>query len=218
MPLKDHYRTLGIPARATMHEVKKAYRALAHKYHPDKNPDNALAAQHFREIQEAYTILHDEKRRKLYDEERYFAGLSAQKEPAHISGEWILQQARKLKAHMAQVDSYRMNHGALHDYVHLLLSDSHLAVLQAETGYQVKRQIVAELLDSLRYIHFRLMRPLSERLLLLAEDDQELKALIVSSLAQSKRAASVERYLPLIVVVVTLALCVIMYLYSRNVL
>ena len=64
MSLKDYYRTLGIASDATLQDVKKAYRLLAHKYHPDKNPEDTLSVAYFREIQEAYTVLSNEKKEK----------------------------------------------------------------------------------------------------------------------------------------------------------
>lgn len=64
--MKDYYQILGIPISATQNEVKKAYRQLALKYHPDKN-NAPYAAARFIEIHEAYSILFDEQKRAYYD-------------------------------------------------------------------------------------------------------------------------------------------------------
>jgi curved DNA-binding protein len=64
---EDYYKTLGIEKSADQEEVKKAYRKLAMKYHPDKNPDNREAEDKFKKISEAYAVLSDAEKRKQYD-------------------------------------------------------------------------------------------------------------------------------------------------------
>ncbi len=69
---KDYYSILGVKKDAKPDEIKKAYRRLARKYHPDVNPGDKIAEEKFKEIQEAYDILSDEKKRKIYDRFGYY--------------------------------------------------------------------------------------------------------------------------------------------------
>src|SRR5690242_924146 len=67
---KDYYSVLGVPASASQDEIKKQYRKLAAKHHPDKNPNDPKASERFKEISEAYTVLGDADKRKQYDQMR----------------------------------------------------------------------------------------------------------------------------------------------------
>lgn len=64
---KNYYETLGVSKNASQDEIKKAYRTLVKKYHPDLHPGDAAAAEKFKEINEAHEVLSDEKKRKNYD-------------------------------------------------------------------------------------------------------------------------------------------------------
>ena len=68
MEYKDYYKVLGVDRSAKQDEIKKAYRKLAVKYHPDKNPGDKAAEEKFKEISEAYQVLGNEESRKKYDE------------------------------------------------------------------------------------------------------------------------------------------------------
>ena len=70
MAQQDYYAVLGVPSSATQEEIKKAYRKLAAKHHPDKNPNNPKAADTFKGISEAYQTLGDAEKRKQYDDMR----------------------------------------------------------------------------------------------------------------------------------------------------
>ena len=67
MAKRDYYEVLGIAKTASDDEIKKAYRKMAMKYHPDRNPDNAEAEEKFKEASEAYEVLSDSEKRSMYD-------------------------------------------------------------------------------------------------------------------------------------------------------
>jgi len=65
---EDYYKTLGLKRNATSDEIQKAYRSLARKHHPDMNPGDEKAKQRFKDVQQAYEILSDPEKRKLFDQ------------------------------------------------------------------------------------------------------------------------------------------------------
>lgn len=70
---KDFYATLGVDQSSSADEIKKAYRKLAQKHHPDANPGDAAAEEKFKEISEAYATLSNPEQRKEYDQVRRMA-------------------------------------------------------------------------------------------------------------------------------------------------
>ena len=72
----DYYELLGVDRSADTAEIKKAYRKLAIKYHPDRNPDNPEAAEKFKECNEAYSVLGDAQKRQRYDRGEYDMGMN----------------------------------------------------------------------------------------------------------------------------------------------
>ncbi len=85
MSFKDYYGVLGLDGRASREEIKRAFRRLALRYHPDRNPGNQKQAEEqFKEINEAYEVLIDESRRREYD---YLTGNAAQRVWHYETGE-----------------------------------------------------------------------------------------------------------------------------------
>jgi molecular chaperone DnaJ len=70
---KDYYETLGVARDAPLDEIRKSYRKLARKYHPDLNPGDKAAEERFKSVQEAYDILSDAKKRQMYDQYGFYS-------------------------------------------------------------------------------------------------------------------------------------------------
>ncbi|HGE69357.1 TPA: molecular chaperone DnaJ [Candidatus Poribacteria bacterium] len=98
MATKDYYNILGVNKEASFDAIKKAYRSLAKKYHPDKNPNDKFAEERFKDIQEAYSILSDSNKRANYDRmveaekqgyffddmDSFFSGFNTHRENAQV--------------------------------------------------------------------------------------------------------------------------------------
>ena len=68
METKDPYNALGLSREASQDDIQQAHRKLVRKYHPDANPEDPRAEERFKEVQRAYEVLSDEKKRREYDE------------------------------------------------------------------------------------------------------------------------------------------------------
>src|SRR5258707_15252944 len=75
MPVKkqDFYEALAVSRTATEDEIRKAYRKLARKYHPDLNPGDKASEERFKKVQEAYDVLSDSKKRQVYDQHGFYS-------------------------------------------------------------------------------------------------------------------------------------------------
>src|SRR5579872_989481 len=72
-PKHEYYETLGVPKAAQADDIRKAYRKLARKYHPDLNPGDKSSEDRFKNVQEAYDILSDPKKRQMYDQYGFYS-------------------------------------------------------------------------------------------------------------------------------------------------
>src|SRR5450432_966307 len=96
-PTKDYYALLGIKKTATADEIRKAYRKLARKHHPDVNPGDAKAADTFKQVSAAYETLSDDKKRAALDEfgaASSAGGFNADQARAHKQWQQTQQQRR----------------------------------------------------------------------------------------------------------------------------
>src|SRR5579864_1359890 len=72
-PKHDYYETLHVARGASAEEIRKSYKRLVRKYHPDLNPGDKAAEERFRNVQEAYDVLSDAKKRQMYDQYGFYS-------------------------------------------------------------------------------------------------------------------------------------------------
>ena len=70
---QDYYELLGVPRKANAKEIRTAFRKLARKYHPDLNPGDKSSEEKFKQLQEAYDVLSDSKKRQMYDQHGFYS-------------------------------------------------------------------------------------------------------------------------------------------------
>lgn len=97
----DYYSILGIKPSASVEDIKRAYRQMVFRYHPDRNPENSEAAAKFNQVRDAYSVLSDVLKRRVYDSVNYPAGNEeeAKEEPAQEKTEEKAEQSTHRNGH-----------------------------------------------------------------------------------------------------------------------
>lgn len=215
MHVKDHYKTLGVKPSSGVAEIKKAYRALAVKYHPDKNPDSAWSEAHFKEISEAYGVLSDPKKRAAYDEDRWLSGVGQRTSYQEgVTPTWLKKLSEELNVSLAKMDTHRMRQRTLQAYIMMILADAHLGVLQNEGDRDVNYAIIKEIIKATGHLELKYLDVILEALLVVAGDDEVAKATIGNYTQYRVKRERKERMIPFIVMAITLLLCALMYLFG----
>ncbi|MGH7798863.1 MAG: molecular chaperone DnaJ [Candidatus Binatia bacterium] len=161
MEKRDYYKILGIDRSASADEVRKAYRKLARKNHPDINPGNKVAEERFKEISVAHEVLGDAEKRKRYDEfgeEGLSAGFNPEKARAY----------QRWQEQSAQTGGFNFSHGQYEDLFGFgglgdLLRGRGGAEQRARRGEDIETQLEIGFLDAVRGFQtsFTIQRPMS---------------------------------------------------------
>lgn len=215
MRTKDYYRILETKPSASLQEIKLAYRKLVLKYHPDKNPDNLVAASHFIEIQEAYETLSDEEKRVRYNHERWYTPGFVRNPESNPTPLSILLESRKFKKHVDRIDVFRMDHEALQFHLLQLLSEMHLAILTVDKEEGVNGELIRNSLHMMRFLKVEMLAPVVEKLKLLA-GEEAVQLQIIENFERSRRRDQMwYKARPYLVVVVTLLICMLIFMLSN---
>lgn len=211
--VKDYYKILELPPQASLREVKKNFRRLALRYHPDTNPGNPYAGAWYREIQEAYETLADDTLRDAYHQKRWllksqgkaFAPIMALTPP------FILLQSQELLAQVREMDHFRMSHEALQQQVALVLSDENMNTLASFNDVKINRQVAEAVILSTAPLDYPFLPPLLQRLEKALVADPVAFQRLSGYLQKRRRQYVWEKYQALVYLLLTILLCAIIY-------
>lgn len=216
MQLKDYYKTLEVTPLASQQDIKKSFRRLALKYHPDKNEGDHLSAAVFREVQEAWEVLSDPKQREEYNYKRWYnrsIGEGFAERP--LTPENILAESRKLRNYVNTMNIFQLDYDALSFHIRQLLNETNIGILHQARESATNRQIGESLLKASDPLPLRYLQPIVLLLVQLAGSDEQLIRQIDYSVRQRTRRAYWEKYKWVLVLLITGAICWIMYLVGQ---
>jgi len=213
MQSKDYYAVLGVKRTASAEDIKRAYRRLAHKYHPDKNPGDVIAEAAFKNLAEAYNILSDTKKRASYDTKTYYGG-NGKYEVTTVHT--ILRDAVALEQLVRKADPFRVNQDALLQRLEAIVSENNLALLLQQNEQDINTKITEAMLQSSRLLDFRFFAKLYDKLLLLAANNVLLKQNITALYRMKQKADKWNRYKVAVAVFLAVLLCVVIFIISNR--
>ena len=215
MQLKDYYKTLAIPATASLQQVKKSFRQLALQYHPDKNPDNAYAEAQFKEIQEAYEILSDPEKREEYNYKRWYTrSLNKQYKNEALTPTEILAECERLNNYVSGANVFQIDFDALSYHIRRLLSDTNIGILQQFNNENINSILIDRLLQSASPLPTAYFNPIATLLLRIANGSQQVDKIQVF-VQQHFQKNRWRRYKAFTVALITVFLCWLIYRISK---
>jgi len=212
MSTKDYYRILNVKSNASAGEIKHSYRRLAMKYHPDRNPDDVLAAAVFLEMAEAYKILSDTEARRRYNYQRYYTAVQEYSKPAEPI-ETLLFEILQLKNQIANADPYRFNSDALLYSIKQLLPLDITALLKTDAG--LSRQFLEAVTVCCNRLTSAQTNELKQMFEPLFIQQPWLRSQMEDLTRQQQKNERWEKYKVILVVLISLSLCVIIFLSVR---
>lgn len=210
MYLKDYYKTLELEPSATLQEIKKAYRKLAHQYHPDKNNDDPYSITYFNEIKEAYETLTNQAKKNNYLQQRWYNKASAKTNTQELITPFsILKRALEFEKYTAALDVFRMDRESLFDYMNELLSEETINKLLQFDEPDINQQIMQTLLKPIRFLKYENAVLLTDKLSKFTASNNQSQTLISSTLLQIKQKEKWQQYKWIVIVLITAALCIL---------
>ncbi|HEX5150253.1 MAG TPA: DnaJ domain-containing protein [Parafilimonas sp.] len=206
--IKDYYRILNIQSSASPAEIKNAYRKLAMAYHPDRNPNDTLAAAVFTDVAEAYKILSDEETRKQYNYERYLTAEQEYRRPVETI-DTLIQRMAKINKQVKNTDPFRLNKDALlYSVKQLLPDDTGLLMQTNETSF---RQFVEMICNAAEHLSSHQTNQLITLLQPLYTKHAWLQQRLTASLLQQRKDERWQKNKIVLAIVLAIALCIIIF-------
>lgn len=212
MQLKDYYKILEVTPAATQEEIKRSFRKLALKYHPDKNGGSPLSDAVFKEIQEAWEVLSDPQQREEYNYKRWFnRSIGERFTQRALTPAAILDECQRLKNYVVTMNIFQVDYDALSFHIRQLLSDSNIGILHQFNDMQTNRAVSRTLLKAATPLPLSYLQPIALLLAKLAGPDESTLQVIHDAVRQRKRRDFWDKYKWVVVVVITALICWMMY-------
>jgi curved DNA-binding protein CbpA len=217
MQLKDYYKILEIEPSATLTEIKKAYRRLAHQYHPDKNTNEQYALTYFAEIKEAYEVLSNPAKKEYYLQQRWYQQSIGKKEfqSQPVTPPNILKQFIELDKYVARLDSFRMDKQGLYEYICNLLSDETIEQLKKFNEQDINNEIIGITIRTTGHLDIEQAKAIAKKMYHLSEKDPATTQRIDLFLQQFKKKSQWEKSRIYFILLATIIISLLIYLGSR---
>lgn len=214
--IKDYYKILELPTTASLQEIKRSFRRLAQQYHPDKNNGSNMASVHFREIQEAYKVLSDPKKREAYHYQRWYVRSTGKPfASAPLTPADILQECRVLQQYVASMNIFHLRYDAVSGHIRELLTPHTIGILHERNDVAINNEIIQSVLTSARPLPKKFFIPIAELLLQVAGDDGAAQSTIEQELLAKKQHHLWDKYKWVVMLVITATICWLMYRYGK---
>ena len=216
--LKDYYKILEVSPGAGADELKKSFRRLAQRYHPDKLGEAAAAGAQFRLVQEAYEVLTDPVKKELYLQQRWLEQAQGRKfaTATPLSTDQILLEAIALEQFISTLDPFRTDHYSLFHTYETLLSEEAVILLRQASAAPLRRKVIFFLLKSGQGFDLAMANKLTGLLQkIIPEEDHPDRQMLEEYLREKRKQHRIEKWKPVLVILATLLCCSLIYLFSR---
>ena len=216
MSSKDYYKILGVALDASGQAIKKAYRKLAMKYHPDKNEGDGFTEDVFKEINEAYEIIGDPKKREDYHYKRLYTYNYKYKEAAKATPQSVLKDAEQLLQQVNKSNPFRINRDALYFKMEQILSEATIEMLLTENTQEQNSPIIQKIIEAAKPLQLHHAEKIAASLTTLANNNAAANQLIQNFLQQKRKEYFWNRYKTAGAVILAILLCLMIFLISKK--
>lgn len=215
MQPKDYYKILNVPPTAGTDEIRKAFRNLALKYHPDRNNGDRYKEAMFREVQEAYETLSDKKSREEYNYKRWFTrSLGKQFREQAITPLQIQAEAGKLANYVASINNLQVDYDILSNRIRSVLSTQNIDILLQFNEVVINEKIIGLLLRSCDPLPARYVEPICLLMAKIAGTNNSLLSEIRDYSQERFSREYWQKRKGWLVLLCTILICWLMYIYA----
>jgi hypothetical protein len=211
--VKDYYKILGVPPNASLSDIKRGFRHLAQRYHPDKHGGSKHAEAWYREVYEAYTTLTDPALREVYHQQRWLQQSLGRPldNPLPLTPENILAEVESTCQQAKNLDQFRMDQKGLGSQLAQLISEDKIEALRAFGDESINYRIVYCMQDALVRLDFPYLGAVQTQLLKLSAGNIPMKALVKGYFEKRRRQHWWIKNQWWIVLAITAALCAMVF-------